>query len=58
MTSIPKNVYIDKLDDIDNESNACYRTTKMELVNVKSSAYINVNVENNDKDPNLKLVIM
>ena len=48
-------MYIDKLDDIDNESNTCYRTTKMEHLNVKSSAYINVNVENNDKDPKFEV---
>ena len=41
MTSISKNVYIDKLDDIVNKFNNTYhRTIKMKLVNVKSSAYI------------------
>ena len=30
MTSVSKNVYIDKLDDIGNESNNTYRTIKME----------------------------
>ena len=36
MTSIPKNVYIDKLDDIVNECNNKYhRTIKMKPVDVK-----------------------
>ena len=40
MTSISKNVYIDKLDDIVNEyNNAKYRTTKMKPINVKDNTY-------------------
>ena len=40
MTSISKNVYIDKLDDIANEYNNTYhRTTKMKPVDVKSNIY-------------------
>ena len=36
MTSISKNVYIDKLDDIVNEyNNTCHRKTKMKPVDVK-----------------------
>ena len=36
MTSIPKNVYIDKLDDIENKYNSTYhRITKMKPVDVK-----------------------
>ena len=36
MTSIPKNVYIDKLDDILNKYNNTYHSTiKMKLVDVK-----------------------
>ena len=41
MTSISKNVYIDKLDDIVNEYNNTYhRTIKMKPVVVKSGNYI------------------
>ena len=40
ITSILKNVYIDKLDDIVNESNNIHhRTIKMKPVDVKSSTY-------------------
>ena len=42
MTSIPKIVYIDKLDDIVNKcNNTDYRTIKMKPVDVKSNTYIN-----------------
>ena len=41
MTSVSKNVYIDKLDDIVNEYNNTYhRTIKMKLVDVKDNTYI------------------
>ena len=41
MTSISKNVYIDKLDDIVNEYNNTYhRTTKMKPVDIKDNTYI------------------
>ena len=41
MTSISKNVYIDKLDDIVNEYNNTYhRTIKMKPVDVKDDTYI------------------
>ena len=40
MTSISKNVYIEKLDDIVNKYNNTYhRTIKMKPVDVESSAY-------------------
>ena len=40
MTSISKNVYIDKLDDIVNEySNTYHRTIKMKPVDVKDNIY-------------------
>ena len=56
MTSIPKNVYIDKLDDVVNKYNNTYhRTTKMKLVDVKSSTYIDSSKEINDKDLKLKI---
>ena len=41
MTSVSKNVYIDKLDDIVGEYNNTYhRTTKMKPVDVKDNTYI------------------
>ena len=41
MTSISKNVYIDKLDDIVNKYNNTYHSTiKMKSVDVKPSTYI------------------
>ena len=56
MTSISKNVYIDKLDDIVNEYNNTYHTTiKMKPIDVKNSTYINTDKEINDKDPRFKV---
>ena len=44
MTSISKNVYIDKLNDIVNEYNNTYhRTIKMKPVDVKDNTYIDSN---------------
>ena len=55
MTWISKNVYIDKLDEVVNDCNNTYHSTiKVKPTNVKSSTYINFNVEI-DKDLNLKL---
>ena len=43
MTSVSKNVYIDKLDDIVNEYNNTYhRTIKMKPIDIKNSTYINI----------------
>ena len=57
MTSISKNVYNDKLDEIVNKYNSTYhRTIKMKPVDVKLSIYINFNKESNKEGP--KLVIM
>ena len=51
MTSISKNVCIEKLDDIVNKYNNRYHSKiKMKLVDVKSSTYINSSKEINDKD--------
>ena len=59
MTSISKNVYIDKLDDIVNKSNNTYHSTiKMKPVDVKSSTYFDSSKENMGKTLNLKLVIL
>ena len=47
MTSISKNVYIDKLDDIVNKYNNTYHSTiKMKPVNGKSNIYINSTKKN------------
>ena len=56
MTSISKNVYIDKLDDIVDEYNNTYHTTiKMKPIDVKDNIYINANKEFNNKDPKFKV---
>ena len=56
MTSISKNVYIDKLDDIVNEYNNTYhRTIKMKPIDVENNTYINFNKEVNNKDPKFKV---
>ena len=56
ITSISKNVYIDKLDDIVNEYNNTYHTTiKMEPIDVKDNTYINTDKKINNKDPKFKV---
>ena len=56
MTSISKNVYIDKLDDIADEYNNTYHTTiKMKHIDVKDNTYINADKETNNKDPKFKV---
>ena len=56
MTSISKNVYIDKLDDIVNEYNNTYhRTIKMKPIDVKDNTYIDFEKEVNDKDPKFEI---
>ena len=56
MTSISKNVYINKLDDIVNEFNNTYhRTINMKPVDVKDNKYIGCSKEVNDKDPKFKV---
>ena len=56
ITAISKNVYIEKLDEIINKySNTYHKTIKMKPVNVKSSTYIEYDVEHNDKDPKFKV---
>ena len=53
MTSVSKNVYIDKSDDIVNECNNTYhRAIKIKPVDVKDNTCIDSNKEVNDKDPN------
>ena len=56
MTSISKNVYIDKLDDIVNEyKNTKHRTTKMKPTDVKDNTYIDFCKKVNDNDPKVKV---
>ena len=56
MTSISKNVYINKLNDIVNEyNNANHRIIKMKPVDVKDNTYIDFEKEVNDKDPKFKV---
>ena len=56
MTSISKNVYIDKSDDIVNKYNNIYHSTiRMKPVDVKLSAYIDFIKESNKRDPNFKI---
>ena len=56
MTSISKNVYIDKLDDKVNKYNETYHDTiKMKPVDVKPSTYIDSSKEINYQDPKFKI---
>ena len=56
MTSISKNVYIDKLNDIVDKYNNTYHTTiKMKPIDVKDNTYINTDKEINNKDPKFKV---
>ena len=56
MTSISKNIYTDKLDDIINEyNNTNHRTIKMKLADIKDNTYIKTGEEVNDKDPKFQV---
>ena len=56
MTSVSKNVYINKLDDIVNECNNTYhRTIKMKPVDVDDNTYIDFEKEVVDKDWKFKV---
>ena len=56
MTSVSKNVYIDKLDDIVKKYNNTYHTSiKMKPVDVKDNTYIDFKKEINDKKPKFKV---
>ena len=55
MTSISKNVYIDKLDDtVDKYNNTYHRSIKMKPADIKDNTYIDFEKEVNDKDPKFK----
>ena len=56
MTSISKNAYIDKLDDIVKEYNNTYHTSiKIKPVDVKYNTYIDFEKEVNDKNPKFRV---
>ena len=55
MTSVSKNVYIDKLDDIVNEYNNTYRTIKIKPEDFKDNTCIDFEKEVNDRDPKFKV---
>ena len=55
MTSVSKNVYLDKLDDIVNKQKNIYHSTiKMKPDDVKSNTYIDSSKKTNNKDPKFK----
>ena len=54
MTSVSKNVYIDKLDNIANRYNSAYQT-KMKPLDLKSNTYIYPGIENNSKHSKFKV---
>ena len=56
MTTISKNVHINKLDDIVNEyNNTKHRTTNMKPIDVKDNTYIDFGKEVNDNDLKFKV---
>ena len=56
MTSISKNVYINKLDSIVHKcNNKKHRTIKMKPIDVKDNTYIDFGKEVNDNDPKFKV---
>ena len=56
MTSISKNVSIDKLDDIVHKyNNKKHRTIKMKPIDVKDNTYIDFGKEVNDSDAKFKI---
>ena len=59
MTSVSKNVYIDKFGDIVNKYNNTYNSAiKIKVVNLKSSTYTDSKKEIMAKTINLKLVML
>ena len=56
MTSLLKNMYIDRLDDIVKEYNNTYhKSIKMKSIDVKDNTYIDFKKEVNDKNPKFKV---
>ena len=55
MTSVSKNVYIDKLDDTVNEhNNINHRTITMKPIDVQDNTHIDFEKKVNDRDPKFK----
>ena len=56
ITSISKNVYIDKLDEVVRKYSNTYHTSiKMKPVDVKDNTYIDFKKESNQKNPKFKV---
>ena len=56
MTSISKNLYIDKLvDAVDKCNNTNHRTVKINPVDLKPNMYLDFNKENSKKYPKFKV---
>ena len=56
MTSISKNVYIDKSDNIVNKHNNTYHSTiEKKPLDVKSSTYTDSSKDDNENNPKLKI---
>ena len=56
MTSVSKNVYIDKLDDIvDEHNNTYHRAIKIKPVDLKGNTYIDSMELHSEKDPKFKV---
>ena len=56
ITSISKNVHINKLGNIINKGNNIYhRIIKMESVDIKLRSYFDFGIENNERDPKFKV---
>ena len=58
MTSMFKNLFVDKLDDTIQEYNDTYHTNNINPVGVKSNTYINFIAEKIIKSLNLKFMTM
>ena len=58
MTSISKNLYIDKLNVIVNKYNTYHTTIKVKPIDVKDNTYINTDKEINYKDPKFKVIML
>ena len=56
MTTVPKNVYYDVLDDtVKKYNNTRHSTIKMKPIDVKDNTYINTDKKINNKDPKFKV---
>ena len=56
ITSVPKNAYINKLDDVFNKyNNTVHTTIKMKPIDIKDNSYIDFTKEVNDKESKFKV---